>query len=208
MRYGVDSPYLGNNSGLPIWDVKYIGDYITANDANVFIKRSSFDISAPMCIFAVGEPNGVYDQNFIGRLYYLRLDTNGEKHNFIPALDDVGAPCMYDVVTREAYYNSGEGDFCYPAERAVFALRRVLPNWGRLSERGLQRLYHAPKDYKGDIEEFALAHGFKHIVETEHPEDGYWTPRWKETDEEIVLEWVETETPADFNITEECIENE
>ena len=30
---------------------------------------------------------------------------------------------------------------------------------------------------------------------TEKPEEGYWSPRWTETDEEIILEWVEAEIP-------------
>ena len=203
MRYGAERIIVGNNSNLPTWELKYIGDYVTANKTNVYINRINFDITVPMCILAVGQPNSAADFGFIGKIYYLRLNTEGEKHNFVPALDNVGAPCMYDTVARKAYYNSGSGDFAYPTERTTFALRRVLPDWGRLTERGLQRLYHAPKDYKGDIADFALTNGFKRIVDTAPPEEGYWTPRWTETDEEIVLEWVETEPPPDFNIIEQ-----
>lgn len=41
---------------------------------------------------------------------------------------------------------------------------------------------------------------------TEKPEEGYWSPRWTETDEEIILEWVETEPPADeFGLPDESL---
>ena len=111
---------------------------------------------------------------------------------------------MFDLVSRKPFYNSGTGDFLYPTERTTYSLRRVIPDWGKLTENGLRRLYHAPANYKGELYDYALENGYKPIVETEQPEDGYWSPRWTETEDEIILEWVETEPPSDeFGLPEE-----
>ena len=120
-----------------------------------------------------------------------------QNSDFIPALDPTGAPCMYDLVSRKAFYNAGSGDFLYPTESTTYALRRVLPDWGKLTPNGLRRLYHAPANYTGELYDYALENGYKPIVETEKPEDGYWSPRWTETEDEIILEWVETDPPTD-----------
>ena len=111
---------------------------------------------------------------------------------------------MYDVVKKKPFYNTGTGDFLYPTESTTYALRRVLPDWGKLTEHGLRRLYHAPANFKGELIDYALANGFKPIVEPEKPEEGYWIPEWRETEEEILLEWIETEPPMDeFGLPEE-----
>jgi hypothetical protein len=77
----------------------------------------------------------------------------------------------------------------------------VLPDWGKLTEHGLRRLYHAPANYTGELYDYALENGFKPIIESEMPEDGYWEPQWRETEDEIILEWVETEPPVDEFLT-------
>jgi hypothetical protein len=109
---------------------------------------------------------------------------------------------MFDMVSRMPSYTRGTGDFTYPTESTTYALRRVLPDWGTLTEHGLRRLYHAPASYQGELYDYALEHGYKPIVEPEKPETGYWSPRWMETEEEIVLEWVETEPPMDDYLTQ------
>ena len=122
--------------------------------------------------------------------------------NLIPCLDKTGAPCMFDLVSRKPFYNRGTGDFIYPTESTTYALRRVLPDWGKLTEHGLRRLYHAPEGYTGELYDYALENGYKPIIEPEMPEEGYWSPHWTETADEIVLEWVETEPPMDELLTE------
>ena len=117
--------------------------------------------------------------------------------NLVPCLDETGAPCMYDTVGKMAYYNQGAYDFTYPTEATTYSLRRVLPDWGKLTERGLRRLYHAPANYQGELYDYALENGYKPIIEPEMPEEGYWAPRWTENEDEIVLEWVETEPPME-----------
>lgn len=139
-----------------------------------------------------------FDYPFNGKKKYFKLWLNGELiYHLIPALDPTGAPCMFDIVSKTPFYNAGTGDFTYPTKSSTFALRRVLPDWGKLTEHGLRRLYHAPSGYKGEMYDYALENGFKPIVEPEKPEIGYWSPRWTETADEIVLEWIETEPPTD-----------
>lgn len=137
------------------------------------------------------------------RFYHLKLlDENILTYNLVPALDPTGSPCMFDLVSRKAFYNVGTGDFLYPTESTTYALRRVLPDWGKLTEHGLRRLYHAPAGYQDELYDYALENGYKPIIETEMPEEGYWAPRWTETADEIVLEWVEAEPPRDEPLTE------
>ena len=134
--------------------------------------------------------------NQVSKKASVKFIQNGKLiYDFVPALDPTGAPCMFDLVSRKSFYNQGTGDFLYPTETVTYALRRVLPDWGKLTAHGLRRLYHAPAGYAGELYDYALEHGFKPIVETEQPAEGYWAPRWRETEDEIVLEWVETEPP-------------
>lgn len=135
----------------------------------------------------------------VGRVFSLTRvnDTLAQKNKLVAARDKTGAPCMYDVETKKAFYNKGTGDFIYPSSSTTYALRRVLPDWGKLTEHGLRRLYHAPAEYEGELYDYALENGYKPIVEPERPEEGYWVPQWRETEEEIILDWIETEEPKD-----------
>lgn len=164
------------------------------------LERASY----PLALFArKREGNAVnVDSNCPCKIYSLKIKTNGQNYHFIPCLDETGAPCMYDKVSRKAFYNAGSGDFLYPTESTTYSLRRVLPDWGKLTERGLRRLYHAPESYNGDIADYALENGYKPIVEESAPDEGYWSPHWTETDDEIVLEWVKTEPPMEEPLTE------
>lgn len=163
----------------------------------------------PYSIFACNCYGGVgyaaFENSGNIRIYSFSESQDGKYVlNALPALDETGAPCMFDTVTRTPFYNANTGDFIYPTASTTYGLRRVLPDWGKLTEHGLRRLYHAPANYKGELIDYAIENGFKPIVEPERPEDGYWTPRWTETEDEIVLEWVETEPPTDeFGLTEE-----
>ena len=118
----------------------------------------------------------------------------------VPALDETGAPCMWDTVGRKAFYNIGAGDFVTPQSGArTYSLRgrRVLPDWGKLTPTGLRRLYHAPANYKGELYDYALENGYKPIVEEPAPDEGYWAPQWRETPDSIELTWGASEPPAD-----------
>ena len=124
------------------------------------------------------------------KMYSAAVTENGKTLlSVVPCLDETGAPCMFDLVSRKPLYNQGEGDLLYPTETATYSLRRVLPDWGKLTEHGLRRLYHAPEGYTGELIDYALENGYKPIIEEPAPEEGYWLPQWRETEEEIILEW-------------------
>lgn len=139
---------------------------------------------------------------FSARIFGLKHRSNetGELLlNSIPCVDDTGAPCMLDLVTQTIYYNAGTGDFLYPGkeeEPVTFSLRRSI-TYAQLTKNGVRRLYHVPKGYNGTKEEYAIENGFKPLVETPMPEEGYWEPYWQETEKEIVLNWVETNPPIE-----------
>lgn len=50
-----------------------------------------------------------------GKLYKCKLYNKQDEviRDFIPVLDGKGVPCLYDKVTKEFYYNQGEGEFDY-----------------------------------------------------------------------------------------------
>lgn len=52
-------------------------------------------------------------KNLVGRIYYVKMfDSNKEiDHYFVPCLDNNGEPCMYDIVSKQTFYNQGEGEF-------------------------------------------------------------------------------------------------
>ena len=50
------------------------------------------------------------------RIYELQFynnKTNEKTGDFIPCLDRNEKPCLYDMVSRQAFYNSGTGEFLY-----------------------------------------------------------------------------------------------
>jgi hypothetical protein len=144
--------------------------------------------------------NDYPDQPTSKVLYSFSIEDNGQPViNYIPALNPEGQPGMYDTVSKVFKTNIGTGDFLYPGketEATTYTLRRPRM-YAKLSEHGLRRLYHVPKGYNGSKEEYAEENGYKILVETPMPEEGNWTPLWKDREDCIELEWVETEPPTE-----------
>lgn len=143
---------------------------------------------------------GVASLSWSGRIYETAI-SQGESTamSFVPALDPTGAPCMFDTVTQTAFYNDGAGaDFLYPGseqQAATYGLRNR--NYAQLTEHGLRRLYHVPAGCDLNKDVYAAQNGFKILVDTPKPEEGYWKPVWVEKEYSIELEWVETDPPED-----------
>ena len=58
--------------------------------------------------------NGVVNGTTPTRFYNVRLKKQGDiVRNFIPCLDTNNTPCMFDLVTRQPFYNQGTGTFGY-----------------------------------------------------------------------------------------------
>ena len=146
--------------------------------------------------------------SFIGQLFYFELYVDDVKiGHFIPCLDGTGAPCMYDLVRNTTYYNDGSGDFTYPSTTSsmAYSLRRPVAEWGKLTSHGVRRLYKLPDNYTGEPEQYIAENGFKRLVETDRPEEGYWEPVWRETDTELVLDWREVEPPTEIENSPEIL---
>lgn len=166
-------------------------------------KKATFSINgeqkALYWMFGISKSGDIQQrmpgQHTLMKTYGAKLVWGESEISLVPALDNTGAPCMYDLVSKKPYYNAGSGDFLYPTESTTYSLRRVLPDWGQMTEHGLRRLYHVPEGYKGELIDYAEQNGFKLLVETPQPEEGYWIPVWRDREDCVELEWVETEAP-------------
>jgi hypothetical protein len=164
-----------------------------------FIKAADIELGFASAIFCGKTRNGATWMSS-ARIFSFEIAENDEaiRLQYIPALDSTGTPCMYDLVTRKPFYNSGTGDFLYPGKETTattYSLRRRM--YAQMTEHGIRRLYHVPTGCTLTPEEYAAENGFKLLVETPAPEEGYWAPQWHEREDCIELEWVETEPPAD-----------
>ncbi len=71
----------------------------------------SFTPNTPICLFNV--VNSKTDSNqWKGRIYEAKITQDNELiRHFIPCLDNNNRPCMYDLVSQQAFYNQGSGRF-------------------------------------------------------------------------------------------------
>lgn len=163
-------------------------------------KASNFTINAPTLIGKEAYASTLSHM----RIFDFKASANIEVR-LVPALDETGTPCMFDSVTRTPYYNKGTGDFLYPgAEQAVQTLDLDLDakSYAKLTEHGIRRLYHVPKGYTGTKDQYAAEHGFKELVEPPAPYEGYWTPQWRETETQLICDWIETEPQTEVSENE------
>ena len=74
---------------------------------NIYVSKSSAtgnDINTPLYLFKRAN-NSSYAYAQIGEVI---ITNNGiEKLHYIPALDSLDVPCMYDLVTKRIFYNAG-----------------------------------------------------------------------------------------------------
>ena len=48
------------------------------------------------------------------RIYSFKIQNGDELYrNFVPALDTINKPCLYDTVSKQPFYNKGTGEFLY-----------------------------------------------------------------------------------------------
>ena len=129
---------------------------------------------------------------FYGRVYNFSISRAGSfQLDLVPCVDSLGNPCMYDRVSKTSLYNQTDTKFLVPTTSATYSLRQPVAEFAQLTNSGVRKLYHLPYDYEGTLEEFVKENGFKQLVENEKPEEGNWMPEWTETEDAIVLNWVE-----------------
>lgn len=156
-------------------------------------------MNSPFMLFANTDQSSVANK-VPARIWSVVLtEGNDIVAYFIPALDPTGAPCMYDIMSSKTFYNSGTGDFIYPnmdTQASTYSLRNRM--YAKMTDYGIRRLYHVPIDYSGTKEDYASDYGFKQLVELPKPEEGNWIPNWRETDTELICEWIESEIPSEI----------
>lgn len=142
---------------------------------------------------------GVASLLWRGRIYETVI-SQGESiaMSFVPCLDPEGAPCMFDLVSRKPFYNEGKGDFTYPNAAPVMSTDLEDKFYAKLTENGVRRLYKVPGYLNMTKDEYAAANGFKELVEPPMPQTGYWRPEWRETETQVICDWVETDPPEDI----------
>lgn len=152
------------------------------------------------CVNTNGGGQNVHpNYNSKARVYSFNISHNNQSQiNYIPALNETGTPGMYDTVNKVFKTNSGTGDFLYPTDAAP-AMSAGLDEkfYAKLTEHGIRRLYHVPKGCTMTKHEYAAANGFKELVEPPMPLEGYWMPEWRETETQLICDWVETEPPTE-----------
>ena len=126
------------------------------------------------------------------KIYSFTISRTGTlQRDLVPCIDNVGNPCMYDKVSKTSLYNQTNTKFLVPTTSATYTLRQPVADFAQLTDSGVRKLYHLPYDYEGTLEEFVEENGFKQLVENEKPEEGNWMPEWTETEDAVVLNWVE-----------------
>ena len=200
--------WLNNNK----MEAKLGENYSSVSDSNIRNNPFTWDKQPLLARLITTDPEQ-YINYSRKRIYEVKMSQGEqETRHLLPILDELGNPGLYDRVQKRAYFNNGTGKLDYglkdntatvEEEAVVYSLRRPV-EYGQLTERGLRRIYKVPEGCNMTKDEYAEANGFKVLVETPMPEEGYWRPEWRETEDEIVLKWVETEPPADeFGLPDE-----
>ena len=163
-----------------------------------FSKHDSFETLSTAHVFTAAELGHTY--RACERIYNFSIyNENNLQLQFIPCIDNLGNPCMFDAVSKQTFRNQDnidpESDFLYPSsESSTYSLRKEIPTYGRMTEHGIQKLYHLPEDYEGEAEDFIKENNFKELVYTEKPNDGKnYIFHWKETDTQLIVVWTEVE---------------
>ena len=182
--------------------VEFTGSEIKVNGEVVYSYTPevlTFDSAKTLLLYAMKYTNTSINQWSAIKVYRFRLTSPTETLiDFVPVLNETGTPCMYDTVSHECFSSPTSSDFIIPPdEYAIQTLNLDDVVYGKMTEYGIRRLYKVPAGETMSKTDYAIANGYKEIVEPPMPTDGYWTPHWRETDTQLILEWVETEPPAE-----------
>ena len=99
-----DASFVQSSNDLSIMEIK-----LNNNTYSVKTKITNLPIDNGYQIFSA-------DNRFFAHYkckYHRLYENNHIVFNFIPALDTTGKPCLYDTVSKKAFYNQGTGEFLY-----------------------------------------------------------------------------------------------
>lgn len=111
--------YQINASALGITDfiekdieVKTTQTNLIVNGYTTSVVYTAHRTPYPVVLFGQRGSNSMNVSNFGSqRIYYFKIyDNDTLIRDFIPCIDPLGVPCMYDLVSKKAYYNQGTGD--------------------------------------------------------------------------------------------------
>lgn len=91
------------------------GVFINGNNVYNYVTPKNFTSPYEMCIFSLMQSGGLYKNlKAFGKIgEFIIYNSNDLVFKGIPALDQNGKPCMYDTVSKKAFYNQGTGEFLY-----------------------------------------------------------------------------------------------
>ena len=115
-KSGYYSTYIKLNSGVQ-YSVQISENPFVVNSKVFSAGSGSYVCTYSLILFGTNRNgkamvNGTYCKNL--RIYSFTISKDGKKiMNLIPALDRNGTPCMYDTVSKQTFYNAGQGSFLY-----------------------------------------------------------------------------------------------
>ena len=108
--------YIKLNSGVQ-YSVQMCENQFAVNSEVISAISGSYVCAYSLILFGTKREgkamvNDTYCRNL--RIYSFTISKDGNKiMNLIPALDRNGTPCMYDTVSKQTFYNAGQGSFLY-----------------------------------------------------------------------------------------------
>ena len=94
-------------AGAYTFAVDKAGYYVNGTKVADFNTTTSFTTDGTMMLFGF---TGLGRNYLVGKMYYCKIrDNDTLVRDFIPALDPSDKPCMYDLVSKQPFYNLGTG---------------------------------------------------------------------------------------------------
>lgn len=126
-------------------ELNYKNSRIASIDrASATLETLSFTPLFPLYIFAANIAGSASNKAFC-KIWYISL-TQGDNVvcDFIPALDKTGTPCLFDKVSKQPFYNDGEGAFIVGL--SIYQARKL----GKLPVGGGSLKISLPENYTDD----------------------------------------------------------
>ena len=113
---GIYQTYIKLNSGVQYY-VQIGENQFAVNSKVISAISGSYVCAYSLILFGTKrEGKAMVDDTYCRnlRIYSFTISKDGKKiMNLIPALDRNGTPCMYDTVSKQTFYNAGQGSFLY-----------------------------------------------------------------------------------------------
>lgn len=120
-------------------------------------------VDVPLMVFGRGTISNLTALPFLGRKKYFKFWMNDVlKCHVVPALDETGRPCMFDLVTKQAFYKVGALEFAAGVE-TVHRLQMLLAGLPDLTGQAAKALQLDIADdiRTEELEAFVTAEGLK-----------------------------------------------